>query len=343
MLIERTFALLVCGAAFCGCTPSHYTPVSACPVGPDGKHPSSGRLVVLPSEVPDVQLDSMRWHVHTGHEGEEFGTWTSVTAEGRIVSTKETSLVGVGVLVEGMRNTVVVHRMIDSIFIDVRQDPLFSQSGEVITRETVRPDRPVSVGVQDKELTDTPPSQWGCPTRARIVRLSPPGTPLRAPRPPEDERPNSDFYLWNPWTFSVDTIMRMAQSRIALLRGDDGDMPRTDVVVVMSKILYRRFERGGVVADSSRIKLVDEDTLFRQIRYAEAGAPAARVNADSPAHLPNPGETILMIAVASGRFDWRFPTASPPPNLAPIVRTLTKLGDRRAPSAKGNPRPNPPR
>src|SRR5262249_22664107 len=155
-------------------------------------YPSGGPLEVLPSEVPDVQLDSMRWYVHTGHEGEEFGTWTSLSALGRIVSAKEASLVGVGVLIEGLRDTVVVHRMFDSSFYDARRVPWSSQAYTMITREVVRPDRPVAVHALEKNLGDSPPARWGCPTRARIIRLAPSGTVLRAPRPPEDERPFSD-------------------------------------------------------------------------------------------------------------------------------------------------------
>src|SRR5215831_19472379 len=263
MLIRNAISLIV-AAALCGCVPSHYTPVTACSVGADGKHPSGGPLLVLPSEVPGVELDSMRWSVHTGHEGEEFGTWTSVSAGGRMVSTREVSLVGVGVLFEGMRDDVVVHRMIDSSFYDVRRDPRFPQAGTIITRETVRPDRPVRVGAGEKDLNHSPPSRWGCPTRARIVRLSPPGAPLRAPRQPEDERPSSRFYDWNPWTFSVDTIARLPRSRVALLRGVERDTPRTEVAVVWEKVLYRRFDQDGVRADSSSLRGIEFDVLPRQ-------------------------------------------------------------------------------
>lgn len=322
-------------AALYGCVPSHYSPVPACPALADGTHPSSGMLEVLPSEVPNVQLDSMRWYVHTGHEGEEFGTWTSVGARGRIVSTKETSLVGVGVLVEGMRGTTVVHRMIDSSFYEARQLPWFAQAYTLITRETVRPDRPVPVGVSEKNLSDSPPARWGCPTRARIVRISAPGAVLRAPRPPEDERTFSDFYAWNPSTFSVDTIMMQRGGEFALLRGAHGDTARTDVIIVQSKILYRRLEPGGIRADSSRIKRDEFLMLARQRGPAEAHAAAYGMMRDPSTRTPTPdrGESILLLRSAGPRYEWRFPTASPPPELAPIVQTISLIGDRVAPTA----------
>ncbi len=235
--------------ALCSCMPLHYSPVAACPALADGTHPSGGPLEVLPSEVPDVQLDSMRWAAHTGREPGAFDTWIGVYAVGRMVSTKEASLVGVGVLIEGMRDDVVVHRMIDSSFHELRGAP--GIPFEYIDRETVRPDRPVPVGVGEKASGDSPPARWGCPARARIVRLSPPGVVLRAPRPPADERPSSVFYAWNPWTFSVDTVMQQRRGEVALLRGAQGDTARTDVVLVRSKILYRRFEPDGIRADSS--------------------------------------------------------------------------------------------
>jgi hypothetical protein len=337
MLTGRKAAIIVgVAAAFCGCVPSHYTPVAACAASADGTHPSSGSLEVLPSEVPDVRLDSMRWYVHTGHEGEEFGTWTSVSALGRIVSTKETSLVGVGVLVEGMRDTVVAHRMIDSSFYDVRWLPWSSQAYTTIGRETVRPDRPVQVRAGEKDLSDSPPTRWGCPTRARIVRLSAPGAILRAPRPPEDERPFSDFYAWNPWTFSVDTIMQQTWRPIALLRGAEGDTPRTDVVIVRSKFLYRRFEPGGIRADSTRFTTMDVDAPAALSDAAKAHVTLREVRRDraTPTPTPNAGETILMIGLGGPRYEWRFPTGSPPPDLAPIVRAMSRIGDRMAPTAR---------
>jgi hypothetical protein len=328
-------AVVVVTAALCGCVSSHYTPVAACPALADGTHPSSGPLQVLTSEVPDVQLDSMRWYVHTGHEGEEFGTWTSLSALGRIVSTKETSLVGVGVLVEGMRDTVVVHRMIDSSFYDVRPLPWSSQAYTTIGRETVRPDRPVQVRAGEKDLSHSPPIRWGCPTRARIIRLSPAGAVPRAPRLPEDERPFSDFYAWNPWTFSVDTVMRQ-RSSVALLRGPRGDAARTDVVMVRSKLLYRRFEPDGIRADSTRYMRLDVGVPGAQIDSAESHVRPREVERDpaTPTPAPNVGETILMIGLGGRRYEWRFPTASPPSDLVPIVRAMWRIGERMAPTAR---------
>jgi hypothetical protein len=338
MLTRRILAVIVC-FALCGCVPSHYSPVTACPALADGTHPSSGPLQVMPSEVPDVLLDSMRWYVHTGHEGEEFGTWTSVGAVGRIVSTRETSLVGVGVLIEGMRDTVVVHRMIDSSFYDVRQLPWSSQAYMTTGRETVRPDRPVQVRALEKDLSDSPPLRWGCPTRARVVRLSPPGAVVRAPRPPEDERPFSDFYAWNPWTFSVDTVMQQ-RSTVALLRGPRRDTVRTDVVMVRSKFLYRRFERDGIRADSTRYTKLDVGVSGAQIDSAEAHMSPREVERDraTPTPKPNVDETILMIGMGWGRYEWRFPSGSPPPDVAPIVRAMSRIGDRMAPTARRNTR-----
>jgi hypothetical protein len=338
MLTGRMAAVIVgVAAALCGCVPSHYTPVAACPALADGTHPSGGPLQVLPSEVPDLQLDSMRWDVHTGHEGEEFGTWTGVSAFGRMVSTKETSLVGVGVLFEGMRDGAVVHRMIDSSFYEIRRTPAFPHEYTTITRETIRPDRPVPVGAYEKNYGDSPPNRWGCPTRARIIRLSPPGETLRAPRPPEDERPFSDFYAWNPWTFSVDTIMlQQHRGEFALLRGAQGDTPRTDVIIVQSKILYRRVDPDGIRADSSR-STDDELGMLARDRYsAETHAPEREVRRDpgTPTPTPNPGETILMTKFVGPRYEWRFPTSSPLPDLAPIVQTLSRIGDRMAPTAR---------
>ena len=240
------------GPALWSCAPLHYSPVAACPALADGTHPSTGPLEVLPSEVPGVQLDSMSWAVHTGRDPEAFDTWIGMSAVGRMVSTKEVSLVGVGVLIEGMRDDVVVHGMIDSSFRELRQVP--GIPAEYIDRETVRPDRPVPVGVGEKASGDSPPERWGCPARARIVRLSPPGAVLRPPRPPADERPSSIFYAWNPWTFSVDTVMRGGGSRSRCFAGR-GDTARTDVILVRSKILYRRFEprySGGLVVGQRR-------------------------------------------------------------------------------------------
>ena len=337
MLTGRLAAVIAgIATALSGCVRSHYSPVAACPPLADGTHPSNGALEVQPSEVPDVQLDSMRWYVHTGHEGEEFGTWTSVSAVGRIVSTKETSLVGVGVLVEGMRNGAVVHRMIDSSFYDVRPLPWSSQAYMTIARETVRPDRPVRVRAGEKDLSSSPPARWGCPTRARIVRLLAPGAVLRAPRPPEDERPYSDFYAWNPWTFSVDTIMLQPRWPIALLSGPGGDTARTDVIVVRSKLLYRRFEPDGIWADSTRFTVIDVGVPAGERDLAESSMTTREARRDpaTPTPTPKPGETILMIGTGRGRYEWRFPTGSPPADLAPIVNAMSRIGDRMAPTAR---------
>jgi hypothetical protein len=258
-----------------------------------------------------------------------------MSAVGRMVSTKESSLVGVGVLVEGMRDDVVVHRMIDSSFRELRRTPGIPSVYTYIARETVRPDRSVPVGVGEKAPGDSPPARWGCPARARIVRLSPPGVVLRAPRPPEDERPSSVFYAWNPWTFSVDTLMQQRLGEVALLRGPRGDTARTDVIVVRSKILYRRFEPDGIRADSSTDEGNELGALARQRDSAEAHARGPEVVRDpfTATPTPNRGETILMIRFGSPRYEWRFPTGSPPPDLAPIVQTISRIGDRMAPTA----------
>jgi hypothetical protein len=335
MLTRRSLAAVFAAVGLCACVPSHYTPVPACPIASDGSHPSTGPLEVLPSEVPGLELDSMRWYVHTGHEGEEFGTYTSMSAVGRIVSTKETSLVGVGVLVEGIRDGVVVHRMIDSNFYESRQVPLSPQLYQLITRETVRPDRPVAVAKQEKVSGRDPAGAWGCPARVRIVRLSPPGAPVHLPQSPEDERPMSDFYAWNPRTFSVDTIMLMPPTAIALLRGREGDTARTDVVVVLSKILYRRFERDGIRADSSRIDRGELTILARERDSAATDTSGRRWlrGAAPPTSTPGPGETILIVS-GTLRHEWRFATANPPPALAPLIHTMARIGHRMAPTAR---------
>ena len=321
--------------ALCSCMPLHYVPVAACPALADGRHPSSGPLEVMPSAVPDVQLDSMQWAVHTGRDPEAFDTWIGMSAVGRIVSTKDVSLIGVGVLVEGMRDGVVVHRMIDSSFREIRRTQGINSVNEYIARETVRPDRPVPVGVGERAPGDSPPARWGCPVRARIVRLSPPGAVLRAPRPPEDERPSSVFYVWNAWTFSVDTVMQQRQGEVALLRGVRGHTARTDVVVVRGKILYRRFEPDGIRADSSTVTDNELGALARQRDSAVAHATRPEVVLDPSTATPTPdrGETILMFRFGGPRYEWRFPTGSPPPDLAPIVQTLSRIGDRLAPTA----------
>lgn len=321
--------------ALCSCVPLHSVPVAACAALADGSHPSSGPLEVLPSEVPGVQLDSMRWDVHTGRDPEAFDTWIGVSAVGRMVSTKEASLVGVGVLVEGMRDDVVVHRMIDSSFRELRRTPGPFSVYEYVARETVRPDRPVPVGAADRAAGTSPPARWGCPSRARIVRLSPPGVVLRAPRPPEDERPSSVFYAWNPWTFSVDTVMQQRRGEVVLLRGPRGHTPRTDVAIVRSKILYRRFEPDGIRADSSTDTGDDLGALARQRDSAQAHArrPEEVRDPSTATPTPNEGETILMIRFGGPRYEWRFPTESPPTDLAPIVQTMSRIGDRMAPTA----------
>jgi hypothetical protein len=189
------------------------------------------------------------------------------------------------------------------------------------------------VRASEKDLSDSPPIRWGCPTRARIIRLSPPGAVLRAPRPPEDERPFSDFYAWNPWTFSVDAIMQ--QRSIALLRGPRGDTARTDVVVVLSKFLYRRFEPGGIRADSTRFTRIDVDVPAAQRDSAEAHLTVRDLLRDAATPTPSAGETILMIGLGGGRrYEWRFPTGSPPRDLAPLVRAMSRIGERMAPTAR---------
>jgi hypothetical protein len=55
----------------------------------------------------------------------------------------------------------------------------------------------------------------------------------------------------------------------------------------------------------------------------------------TPTPTPDRGETILMIRFGSGpRFEWRFPTESPPLAVAPIVQTMSRIGDRFAPTAR---------
>ena len=177
----------------------------------------------------------------------------SVSARGRIVSTKETSLVGVGVLVEGMRDTVVVHRMIDSSFHDARHAAVVFAGGQTIGRETVRPDRPVQVraGREGPQATRRPPdgdvrharASSVCPRQARsFARRGLPQTSGRSP-------------------FS----MRGTRGRSASTRSCSNGGARSRCFVAPKatrheptwsscgrSILYRRFEPGGIRADSSR-------------------------------------------------------------------------------------------
>jgi hypothetical protein len=158
---------------------------------------------------------------------------------------------------------------------------------------------------------------------------------LRSPRQPEDERPSSVFYAWSPWTFSVDTLMQQRRGEVALLRGPRGETPRTDVVIVRSKILFRRFEPDGIWADSSTDTADNLGALARQRDSAEAHASGPEVVRDPATATPTPnrGETILMVRFGGPRYEWRFPTESPPPDLAPIVRTMSRIGDRMSPTA----------
>ena len=322
-----SLALLWCGA----CVHTGTPPVPACPIGPDGAHPSTGVLQVLPSEVPDVALDSMRWQTHTGHEGEEFGTWTSLRFTGRIVSTKLVSLVGVGVLVEGLRDSVVVHRMIDSTFFEWRDLPATTQFGTAIILERVRPDRPVPVHYLEKYLGSTPLTSWGCPTRARIIRLSPDNVARRAPSVPDDELQASDFYQWDPRTFDVDSALANGWGAFALLEGPAGGTARTDFVIVRTKILYRTMEHGRVRTDSARIAGTDFKRLFDARDSVVRRAPrATRANDDPRIAPPSTGESVVVQRTGWRLMEVRFPTHAPPPEVGPLLAVLSEMRARAA-------------
>jgi hypothetical protein len=67
-----------------------------------------------------------------------------------------------------------------------------------------------------------------------------------------DEVPGSDHYPWNPARFDLDSAVAVGKRVVALLHGsrtEDG----SDLVVVDTKILYRRRQSGRVVADSARL------------------------------------------------------------------------------------------
>jgi hypothetical protein len=107
------------------------------------------------------------------------------------------------------------------------------------------------------------------------------------------------------------------------------------VVLVRSTILYRRFEPDGIRAGSSTVTDNELGALARQRDSAEADARGPEVVRDPSTATPTPnrGETILMLRFAGPRYEWRFPTGSPPPDLAPLVRTISQIGDRMSPTA----------
>jgi len=147
--------------AVSGCVPDHLTPVQACRPRADGTRPSTGTLEVLPSEIDGATLDSMQWQSHTGHEGQEFGTCTSLSASGQIVSTREVSLVGAAVRFEFVNGSTVVRTLTDSSFWRARQ--IAPPVGTTDALETVRPNRHVRTLVSLLELGDKPSVVWDVP------------------------------------------------------------------------------------------------------------------------------------------------------------------------------------
>ena len=296
-------------------------------------HPSSGVLQVLASEVPDVVLDSMRWRVHTWRSLPEPGTYTSVVITGRIVSTRLVSLVGVGVLIEGLRDSSVVHRMIDSEFYVGRQDPVFSGVGTTVTLERVHPERPVPVVFAEKQPGTKAPPSWGCPMRARIVRLSINDAVRREALIPNDERPTSDHYPWDPRTFDVDSALANEWGAFALLEGPHADSSSSDFVIVRSKVLYRTIEHGAMLVDSTRLSLADMDRLARTWGRVHPAvpypAPTARIGGP-----PSDDSSAVVIRRANLLIERRFPTNDPPADVAPLLAVLSEIRARSAARAK---------
>jgi hypothetical protein len=146
------------------------TPVASCPAQLDGTRPTRGALEVLPSDVPELALDSMRWSLHMESEA-PFFTQTVLYMGGRITSTREVPLWGIGVLFEGQRDSQIVFRQLVRDFIASRPVPGFEHNAAtLIPLHRVLPDRPVPVSLGATNVGRDVPRGWGCPTRARLVR-----------------------------------------------------------------------------------------------------------------------------------------------------------------------------
>jgi hypothetical protein len=120
--------------------------------------------------VPDLALDSMHWEVNTYVA--EFGTHrTSLYMGGRITSTREVPLWGIGVLFETQRDSQIAYRRLVNDFSIMRPVPGFEQNAATVVQlHRVLPERPVPVWASENNAGTQPPPGWGCPLRARLVR-----------------------------------------------------------------------------------------------------------------------------------------------------------------------------
>ena len=221
--------------------------------------------------------------------------------------------------------------MIDSTFFEWRDLPATTQLGTAIRLERVRPERPVPVLYLEKYVGSTPLTSWGCPTRARIIRLSPDNVARRAPSVPDDETRASDFYQWDPRTFDVDSALVNGWSAFALLEGPSGDTARTYFVIVRTKILYRTTEDGRVRADSARIAGTDFKRLYQVRDSVVRRAPrAARMNDDPRIAPPSTGESVVVQRTGWRLMEVRFPTHAPPPEVRRLLAVLSEMRARAA-------------
>jgi hypothetical protein len=162
-------ALVFCALAYgsAGCDTSDYpVPLRTCPSGADGQPPSSGPIRVLPSGVAGLTLDSMRWDVREAWV--DFGHQTTLDYRGRVVATRETPLWGVGVLYQWTKGSRPEYEHLGASFVFLKDS---AGSGTLVEFHRARPERPAPI--RDFRLAGgmRPPSSWGCPATARLIRI----------------------------------------------------------------------------------------------------------------------------------------------------------------------------
>jgi len=291
------------------------------------------------SDVPRVRLDSMVWRVHTGHESQEFGTWTSWGVVGRIVSDTIVSLLGVGAEIIGARDSVLFRDTVSS-FVDMHPDPIFSQVYHGIGLERVRPGRSVPVRYSVVVYGSAPATEWGCPVLARVIRLpiavrDTAGRGGVAPVP-HDETPRSPFYQWDPWTFDLDSALTYPPTAIALIDGAHADTAQSELIVLRDKTLFRERIMGAVVADSSRATVEAPSP----IAVARQDSRPQNVNRAARDVHPRPGQTTLFVRTGGFSYTWQYPTGAPPPTAARLDSTLQVIRRRaRERASRTNPAP----
>lgn len=161
---SRTYASVIALLALFGCAPNYNPspPMLACAPDSSGRHPSSGLLTVLPSEVPGFTLDSASWQVQTSDPGHYLETYLGMTA--RITATVNAPLDGIAVLFQSRRDSVIVYQKVVSMFF------MTGLGGGSTPESRVSPGHAALARIGEVAGgVNEPPRAWGCPSQARIV------------------------------------------------------------------------------------------------------------------------------------------------------------------------------